>query len=104
MGGRGAKSSKVTISNKLERIYEPTISKWATEPDGKRLSGYKYNGYTIEIEDNARRYSMFGTERWYRTTLKNGEKVVSDKLREVKEYIEKDIKGEKQMWQIKRNR
>ena len=84
------------MKEKLERIYRPTYSKWAIEPDGKVLVGYKYNGYEIEIEedfDGTR--GLYGTShKWYHTTLKDGTKTCSDRLYEIKQKIENDLKEE----------
>lgn len=84
----------------MKRIYAPTYSKWAIEPDGKTLVGYEHEGYKIDIEDVAgARNSMWGaTHRWYYVTLKSGEKWGSDILREIKEKIDAERcieKGEK---------
>ena len=77
----------------MKRIYAPTYSKWAIEPDGKTLVGYEYNGYKIDIVDYpGARNSMWGaTHRWYETTLQSGEPFASDILREVKERIDKEV-------------
>ena len=76
---------------KLERVYRSSYSKFAAEPDGKQLTGYNYRGYYIDITEDRRPYSMFGTKKWYTTILKNGEKRCSDILREVKDIINNDI-------------
>lgn len=70
----------------MKRIYE--LSSY-----GKELTGYYYNGYRIDIENEKRPYSMFGYKKWYYITLKNGKKYCFDKLCEAKNEIDKDIQG-----------
>ena len=83
----------------MKRIYAPTYSKWAVEPDGKTLVGYEYEGYKIDIEDRTgARNSMWGaTHRWYNVTLKSGEKWSSDRLYDIKRYIDEEIENNKEM-------
>lgn len=61
---------------------------------GKELVGYDYKGYYIEITDElGTRNIMYGsTHKWYEVILKNGRKYVSDRLKEIKEKIDSEVK------------
>ena len=90
MGGKRKASSSVKpkIDNKLTKMYQ-------TNSNGnKHLIGYKYNGYTIDIEEEQRKYSMFGTKKWYHSTFKDGGRIATETLKEMKELLNKDIKNE----------
>lgn len=59
---------------------------------GKELVGYDYKGYYIEIENELR--GMYGaSKKWYHIVKKDGQKCCSDRLGEIKEIIESDIKS-----------
>lgn len=87
-GGRGASSSlnKERNNTKLERVYTQYSY-------GKELTGYKYRGYNIDVTDyQGQRNMMYGsTHRWYETKLQNGEGFASDRLKEMKEKLDKDV-------------
>ena len=58
---------------------------------GKVLVGYEYKNHTIEIEEEFTRGIYGSTRKWYHTVLKNGKKICSNKLYEIKDEIERDI-------------
>ena len=64
---------------------------------GKKLVGYEYEGYYIDVEDQlGSRNLMYGaTHRWYYVKLKSGKECVSDTLKEIKEKIDREIRENK---------
>lgn len=59
---------------------------------GKKLIGYDYKGYYIEIEETFTRGIYGNTKKWYHITIDNIH-TCFDLLKECKEYIDKYIES-----------